>query len=51
MHRRRVSKGNRPDLIVHISLFMDTDVIPITYELFHGNAPDKATLITMLGRI
>ena len=51
MRRRGVSKEHRPDPIVQMGLFMDTDGIPITYKLFPGNAPDKTTLIPMLGRI
>ena len=51
MRRKGVSKEHRPDPIVQMGLFMDTDGIPITYGLFPGNAPDKTTLIPMLGRI
>ena len=51
MRRRGVSKEHRPDPIVQMGLFMDTDGIPITYKLFPGNTPDKTTLIPMLGRI
>ena len=51
LRRNGVSKEHRPDPIVQMGLFMDTDGIPITYKLFPGNAPDKTTLIPMLGRI
>jgi hypothetical protein len=51
MRRKGVSKEHRPDPIVQMGLFMDTDGIPITYKLFPGNAPDKTTLIPMLGKI
>lgn len=51
LRRRGVSKEHRPDPIVQMGLFMDTDGIPITYRLFPGNAPDKTTLIPMLGNI
>ena len=51
MRRKGVSKEHRPDPIVQMGLFMDTDGIPITYRLFPGNASDKTTLIPMLGRI
>ena len=46
-----VSKEHRPDPIVQMGLFIDTDGIPITYKLFPGNKPDKTTLIPALGRI
>lgn len=49
--RKGVSKEHRPDPIVQMGLFMDTQGIPITYRLFPGNAPDKTTLIPMLGTI
>lgn len=51
MRRNGICKEHRPDPIVQMGLFMDTDGIPITYKLFPGNAPDKTTLIPMLGRI
>ena len=51
LRRNGVSKEHRPDPIVQMGLFMDTDGIPITYKLFPGNAPDKTTLIPMLSRI
>jgi len=51
LRRNGVCKEHRPDPIVQMGLFMDTDGIPITYKLFPGNAPDKTTLIPMLSRI
>lgn len=51
MRKKGVSKEHRPDPIVQMGLFIDTNGIPITYKLFPGNAPDKTTLIPMLGRI
>lgn len=51
MRRKGVSKEHRPDPIVQMGLFMDTDGIPITYKLFPGNTTDKTTLIPMLGKI
>lgn len=51
MRRKGISKEHRPDPIVQMGLFMDTDGIPITYRLFPGNTPDKITLIPMLGKI
>ncbi|MEQ6378754.1 IS1634 family transposase [Bacillaceae bacterium S4-13-56] len=51
LRRKGVSKEHRPDPIVQMGLFMDTDGIPITYGLYPGNTLDKQTLIPMLGRI
>ena len=51
MCKKGVSKEHRPDPIVQMGLFIDTDGIPITYKLFPGNKPDKTTLIPALGRI
>lgn len=45
------SKEHRPDPIVQMGLFIDTNGIPITYKLFPGNKPDKTTLIPALGEI
>ncbi len=51
LRRKGVSKEHRPDPIVQMGLFMDTDGIPITYGLHAGNTLDKQTLIPMLGKI
>lgn len=51
LRKKGVSKEHRPDPIVQMGLFMDTNGIPITYKLFSGNAPDKTTLIPALSRI
>ena len=51
MRKKGVSKEHRPDPIVQMGLFIDTDGIPITYKLFPGNTSDKTTLIPALGRI
>ncbi|PWA04677.1 IS1634 family transposase [Pueribacillus theae] len=51
LRRKGVSKEHRPDPIVQMGLFMDTDGIPITYGLYSGNTLDKQTLIPMLGNI
>lgn len=51
LRKRGVSKEHRPDPIVQMGLFIDTDGIPITYQLFPGNKPDKTTLIPALGRV
>jgi transposase len=49
--RNGVSKEHRPDPIVQMGLFVDTNGIPINYRLFPGNNPDKTTLIPALGKI
>lgn len=51
LRRKGVSKEHRPDPIVQMGLFMDTDGIPITYGLYSGNTLDKQTLIPMLRNI
>lgn len=51
MRKRGVSKEHRPDPIVQMGLFIDTDGIPITYKLFPGNKPDKTTLIPALSKV
>src|SRR5699024_6493134 len=51
MRRKGVSKEHRPDPIIQMGLFMDTDGIPISYGLHPGNMLDKQTLIPMLGNI
>ena len=51
MRRKGVSKEHRPDPIVQMGLFIDTDGFPITYGLHPGNVLDKQTLIPMLGNI
>lgn len=51
LRRNGVSKEHRPDPIVQMGLFIDTNGIPINYRLFPGNNPDKTTLIPALGII
>lgn len=51
LRKKGVSKEHRPDPIVQMGLFMDTDGIPITYGLYPGNMLDKQTLIPMLREI
>jgi len=51
LRRNGVSKEHRPDPIVQMGLFIDTNGIPISYKLFPGNNPDKTTLIPALGKI
>src|SRR5699024_4885511 len=51
MRRKGVSKEHRPDPIIQMGLFMDTDGIPITYGLHPGNMLDKQTFIPMFRKI
>ena len=51
MKRKGPSKEHRPDPIVQMGLFMDTNGLPITYGLFSGNTLDKQTLIPMMGEL
>lgn len=41
--RKGVSKEHRPNPIVQMGLFMDTNGIPITYDLYTGNTNDCLT--------
>lgn len=51
MKRRGPSKEHRPDPIVQMGLFMDTNGLPISYGLFSGNTLDKQTLIPMIDKL
>ena len=48
LRKKGVSKEHRPDPIVQMGLFMDTNGIPITYRLFPGNINDCETLIPIM---
>lgn len=49
--RKGVSKEHRPNPIVQMGLFMDTNGLPITYKLFAGNTNDCLTYRPNFGRI
>lgn len=49
--RKGVNKEHRPNPIVQMGLFMDSNAIPITYELFPGNTNDCLTYRPNFGRI
>jgi transposase len=51
MRRKGVSKEHRPDPIIQMGLFMDTNGIPLTYGLYRGNMLDKQTLIPSIRTI
>ena len=46
--QRGHSKENRPDPIIQLGLFLDSDGIPVSYRLFDGNVPDTSTLPNVL---
>jgi len=43
MRRKGASKERRKSPIIQMGLFMDTNGIPICYQLFRGNTPDVST--------
>jgi hypothetical protein len=42
------SKEHRPDPIIQMGLFLDSDGIPVSYRLFDGNTPDMSTLTSAI---
>ena len=48
MRKKGVSKEHRPDPIIQMGLFTDSQGIPIAYKLFPGNTNDCKTLIPQL---
>ena len=46
-----VSKERRRDPIVQMGLAMDADGVPLHYELFPGNLPDKSTFRSVIGEV
>jgi len=51
LKRKGVSKEHRPNPIVQMGLFIDTNGIPITYDLFPGNTNDCLTYRPNFGKI
>ncbi len=51
LRKKGVSKEHRPDPIVQMGLLMDTNGIPIMYDLFPGNTNDCLTLMPILDRV
>lgn len=45
------SKEKRKKPIVQMGLAMDADGIPLHYELFRGNLPDKSTFRSVIGEV
>jgi len=51
LKKKGYSKEGRRSPIVQMGLFMDTDGIPITYQLFPGNTVDCKTAIPLLSQV
>jgi len=51
LRKKGVSKEHRPNPIVQMGLFVDTDGLPVCYDLFAGNSLDKQTLLPMMKRL
>lgn len=51
LRRRGASKEHRPEPIVQMGLFMDSDGLPVTYGLFPGNTNDVITMRPMMDRL
>lgn len=51
LRRRGPSKEHRPNPIVQLGLFMDTNGIPISYQLFRGNQTDPITYLPALEQL
>lgn len=48
LRKKGVSKDHRPKPIVQMGLFMDEKGLPVSYDLYQGNANDSTTLPSML---
>ncbi|MFA7371898.1 MAG: IS1634 family transposase [Sphaerochaetaceae bacterium] len=51
LRARGVSKERRKESIVQMGLLLDSDGIPVTYELFRGNTNDCLTLSPIMGEV
>jgi len=51
LRKHGVSKEKRKDPLVQMGLAMDSDGIPLHYELFPGNLPDKSTFRSVIGEV
>ena len=51
LRRKGVSKEHRPNPIVQMGLLMDSQGLPVTYELFSGNTNDCETLMPILQKV
>jgi len=51
LRKRGFGKEHRPNPIVQFGLAMDADGVPLHYEIFPGNVPDKSTFRTVIGEV
>jgi transposase len=51
LRKNGYGKEHRPNPIVQMGLAMDADGIPLHYELFEGNLPDKSTFRSVIGEV
>ena len=51
LRKRGYSKEKRRDPLVQMGLAMDADGIPLHYEVFEGNMPDKSTFRSVIGEV
>ena len=51
LRKHGVSKEKRKDPIVQMGLAMDADGVPLHYELFPGNTPDKSTFRSVISEV
>lgn len=51
LRKKGPSKENRPNPIVQLGLFMDTNGIPISYKLFQGNQTDPTTYLPAIEEV
>ena len=51
LRKRGCSKEHRPEPIVQMGLFMDSEGLPVTYGLFPGNTNDVITMRPMMDRL
>jgi hypothetical protein len=49
--RRGASKEKRPNPIVQMGLFMDSNAIPIAYKIFRGNQTDPITYLPAIEQV
>jgi transposase len=51
LRKRGYGKEGRKDPLVQMGLAMDADGVPLHYELFEGNIPDKSTFRSVIGDV
>jgi transposase len=51
LRKRGYGKERRPGPIVQMGLAMDADGVPLHYEIFEGNLPDKSTFRSVIGEV